>query len=586
MKRNGIALLTALCILLCAVTAPVSFADSKAAVSDGFYLIGRTGWTVDTIRSADRFEESVAQIGGLYLYTTLTEGEQIKVVKVMGGEISVWYPSEGGQAYTVDSEHAGDVTIYFYESPGWEHSGEFLDKHISIRKEYTITCTPAQYGIVTPSQERASAYSTIYVSADCEEGYEVHRLTLTCNGTTTPITKNKWGLYSFVMPAGNVTVSAVFRRIGSAYTVSVASGIEHGTVKTAYSDALPGETVTIDVTPETDYALETLTVKQANGETVAVSNQSFVMPASNVTVSATFKSLKPLFKTQQLVLSGSIGVIFYLDLSMLTDAERSGSYMIFSVDGKGQFTERVDFNENIMNASRLYYGFTCYVNSIQMADTITAVYHYGDGQTVRRTYSILTYLKTFDANQGSFNAKTVRLMKSLADYGHFIQPFLANANKWTIGTDYAEMTLHYADSFDTEAIRAAVADYALQKDESDPDIERITYSLALDSETEINVYFKPVSGYTGSYSATIDGKAAEVTVLSDGRYLVKSEGISAHKLGVMRTFVLTTDHGTASARVCPISYVNSILVSSQSEAAQYGVCALYAYYEAAINYKK
>ncbi len=581
-KRSGIALLTVLCMLLCAVTAPVSFADSKAAVSDGYYLIGRTGWTVDTIRSADRFSENLSPSGGFLLYTTLSEGEQIKVVKVSGGEINEWYPSEAGSPYTVDAANAGDVTVYFHEVPmtGWK----LLDGYLSIAKEYKITCVSGGHGRIDTLPTSAMARETVTVYVDSEEGYELHRLTRESNGTTTPITKNTWGAYTFRMPNDDVTVSAVFRKIGSAYTVSVADGIEHGTVTPAYSDALPGETVSIAVTPEADYALGSLTVKKANGEAVAVSDLSFVMPESNVTISATFKSLKPQFRTQQLVLSGSIGATFFLDLSMLTEAERENSYMEFSVSGSGHFTETVAFDEDNKNQSGQYYGFTCYVTSIQMADTITAVYHYGDGQTVSKTYSILTYLKTFDANQGSFNAKTVRLMKALSDYGHYIQIYLSESNHWTIGSDYADMDLYYSDSFDTDTIRAAAADYAMQRTD-DPDIEKITYSLGLDSATEVYVYFKPVSGYKGGFSAKIDGQTAEAILLSDGRYLVRSSGISAHRLGDMIEFVATTDNGSMTVNVCPLSFVNSILKNSQNAAAQNGVCAFYAYYDAAAYYK-
>ena len=50
-----------------------------------------------------------------------------------------------------------------------------------------------------------------------------------------------------------------------------------------------GETVTLTVKPENDdYMLKTLTVKDANNGNVTVTDNKFTMPASNVTVSATF----------------------------------------------------------------------------------------------------------------------------------------------------------------------------------------------------------------------------------------------------------------------------------------------------------
>ena len=40
---------------------------------------------------------------------------------------------------------------------------------------------------------------------------------------------------------------------------------------------------------------------------------------------------RPTFKTQSLVLSGQIGLKFYVDLSMLSESERSTSYMTFAI---------------------------------------------------------------------------------------------------------------------------------------------------------------------------------------------------------------------------------------------------------------
>ena len=74
--------------------------------------------------------------------------------------------------------------------------------------------------------------------------------------------------------------------------VTIDPAIENGTV-TAPSEAENGETVTLTVTPSDGYKLETLTVTDKDGETVAVDeNNSFEMPAGGVTVSATFREIK------------------------------------------------------------------------------------------------------------------------------------------------------------------------------------------------------------------------------------------------------------------------------------------------------
>ena len=77
------------------------------------------------------------------------------------------------------------------------------------------------------------------------------------------------------------------------YSVSVASAA-NGKVTISTTRASKGSTVTITVTPNEGYALEKLTVTDANGNAVSVTKVSdtkytFKMPASKVTVKATFE---------------------------------------------------------------------------------------------------------------------------------------------------------------------------------------------------------------------------------------------------------------------------------------------------------
>ena len=72
------------------------------------------------------------------------------------------------------------------------------------------------------------------------------------------------------------------------HTVNIAE-TQNGIVTTIFSTAKMGETVSLTITSEQGYELDTLTVTAADGTTIAVTNNSFTMPASDVTVSATFK---------------------------------------------------------------------------------------------------------------------------------------------------------------------------------------------------------------------------------------------------------------------------------------------------------
>ena len=90
------------------------------------------------------------------------------------------------------------------------------------------------------------------------------------------------------------------------YTISLPESFEHGTVECDKTTAAEGETVTLTVTPDDGYELETLTVTFSNedepsgaplrlrGGSVELTpgengTYTFAMPAAPVTVSATFK---------------------------------------------------------------------------------------------------------------------------------------------------------------------------------------------------------------------------------------------------------------------------------------------------------
>ena len=74
------------------------------------------------------------------------------------------------------------------------------------------------------------------------------------------------------------------------YTVTVSSSIEHGKVTADKSSAEAGATIKLTATADSGYELESYSVKDTNANDVTVTDGTFTMPKSNVTVSATFKA--------------------------------------------------------------------------------------------------------------------------------------------------------------------------------------------------------------------------------------------------------------------------------------------------------
>lgn len=101
---------------------------------------------------------------------------------------------------------------------------------------------------------------------------------------------------TFTMPDADVSVTANWKKKGSTppvdtYTVTIASPIEHGSVSADKTSELnEGDLVTLNVSPEAGYVLEDLIVKDEGTNPVTMETPtSFKMPASNVTVNASFK---------------------------------------------------------------------------------------------------------------------------------------------------------------------------------------------------------------------------------------------------------------------------------------------------------
>ena len=136
---------------------------------------------------------------------------------------------------------------------------------------YSITVVQPTGGTVSASATSATAGTTIELTANPAEGYTLDYFTLDgarINGDT------------FIMPARNVEVSAVFT--ANAYSITVVQPTG-GTVSASATSATAGTTVKLTATPAEGYTLDyfTLDGERINGDT-------FIMPARNVEVSAVF----------------------------------------------------------------------------------------------------------------------------------------------------------------------------------------------------------------------------------------------------------------------------------------------------------
>ena len=120
------------------VSAVCTVTVTAPPITDGFYLIGPNGWTVDDLREEDRFDLNPNAEGEYMLSTELNVDDPVKVVKVENGAVSAWYPDGVGNEYIVDGPHSGTVSVYFRETwnDAWAEIGGFFWIEAQLTEPY------------------------------------------------------------------------------------------------------------------------------------------------------------------------------------------------------------------------------------------------------------------------------------------------------------------------------------------------------------------------------------------------------------------------------------------------------------------
>ena len=194
-----------------------------------------------------------------------------------------------------------DVDVYVYDNyyDVWDSELLGTTKVVPIDYNLTVSPTPSN-GTITfgedGTQVTANYQEQVQVNVTPAEGYHVVRSSLyyTAEGSDEqiPISLTN-GVYSFTMPAADVTVHAEFAEGAEQwYLVSVADS-EHGTVSADPIEAKAGETINLTITPDEGYLQKELYyIANGSNEPIAISGTSFEMPAADVTVYATFEKIQ------------------------------------------------------------------------------------------------------------------------------------------------------------------------------------------------------------------------------------------------------------------------------------------------------
>ena len=234
------------------------------------------------------------------VFYTVQEGKQEESIKLSTAfdaepgavkySINVVQPANGSVAASATSATAGTTvkltanpaegyTLDYFTLDGARINGNTFSmpaRNVEVSavftaNAYSITVVQPTGGTVSASATSATAGTTVKLTATPAEGYTLDYFTLDgarINGNT------------FIMPARNVEVSAVFT--ANAYSITVVQPTG-GTVSASATSATAGTTVKLTATPAEGYTLDYFTLDGAR-----INGNTFIMPARNVDVSAVF----------------------------------------------------------------------------------------------------------------------------------------------------------------------------------------------------------------------------------------------------------------------------------------------------------
>ncbi len=191
-------------------------------------------------------------------------------------------PSSGYKLGTLTVRDAKGTDIAVTDDNTFEMPAANVNVAATFVQTYAVSIDEdIQNGIVTADATEAAADEAVTLTVTPAVGYELDTLTVKQGEAEIVVTDD-----AFTMPAGPVTVSATF--VKQVYDVQVADDILHGAIATDKTQATMDEDIVVAVEPEDGYELSTLTYKDDAGTETAIAGYTFAMPASNVTVFATF----------------------------------------------------------------------------------------------------------------------------------------------------------------------------------------------------------------------------------------------------------------------------------------------------------
>ena len=537
---------------------------------------------------------------------------------------TVTFDSNGGSEVEAQTVHAGtkarkpeDPTKEGFTFNGWylvtatdpetlaETAFDFENTSITAditlkakwEKQYAVTIADGvANGSVIADTPRADEGDTVTLTVLPEDGYMLKTLTVMQGETEITVTAGETGTYTFTMPAGDVTVSAVFvladgyYLIGPDWTVDAINPLNKFAVNPVNSN---------------EYMLETAltagdeikVVKVENGAIAATNglypdgmgNQYTVDAdhAGSVTVyfRTTYQNDWSAFGgyiyiekkaaeiiTHSISVNDEIGVNFYLAIPAGTDA--SGLTVGFAW-GEGTAaktaTGTLKANSSVDGAN---YKVSCPVAARYMNDKVTITLKQGDTVLLTESYSAVDYCLEA-AKHYADNGLLLTALCDMLDYGGNVQRHFGYRTDALASDSIADVvTLAKANGNpDFTWTRKVLPDLDSLTDPStiyssdlsaDYGISFYSASLVATSKTAIRLYFTVTDAEKFANTTVTVGGTKLDFVPKDGKYYVQISGIVARNIFATYEITFANGSNTHAESYSAINYLKAVENSSDT----------------------
>jgi hypothetical protein len=522
-------------------------------------------------------------IKGLYgseyehmVLTWLESGDKIKVVKVVNGAITEWLPDGMGLEYPTyrysDSEYPQDpaytgmVFVFFEEQIG------------------NVTGYDGQI-----HYPRVDWTNHVF---DVQKAYKADAAD---KSTVNPLNAES---LTYNLEHGSISLSTGTPFIRDSRTNETNIIYELALNQKVYVSILAEAGYALDGTPYITYGSNTVNLTK-DGD-----RWYFTMPAADVVIHA---PMRKVFRTQSVLLSGQIGVNFYVDL---TGLDTSKCEMHFKIGNSTE--EQIDtFDPNCHSSiTPTNFGFTCFLNAIQMADDITAEL-WCDGEKISyKHYSLEEYVKYFERADSTQDGivEALRVIRAMIDFGYYAQKYMFLAKPALID-QYTEVERHYATQYDFASIKRMTESHSFSNAGNvsigNSDIKSLSASIAVDSATALIITMKMKPDTTSTpeikvgtqtlslenpeiVGSTYTWRLTDTTQGSETRrFEVRIEGISPHNLDKLFT-IKGTAGGSFTIKASTFSFIDLVLSlgsASYLDEMKMLVASMYAFHEAEVEYR-